>query len=150
MINFYREILEVCCKKDVISKNTNNDLFIELNNNLENYNIFFKKLDLEIIKSKSEDFNRFYYFHFNDNGIWSKSGGFYSKQEMLSDFKTKNADIDNNLYEISIDTLFLESYNSYRKKLEYSKAIVKKDTIFVSDIKNKVSNTPYVFYSIEN
>ena len=60
MINFYREILEVCCKKDVISKNTNNDLFIELNNNLENYNIFFKKLDLEIIKSKSEDFNRFY------------------------------------------------------------------------------------------
>ena len=42
------------------------------------------------------------------------------------------------------------SYNSYRKKLDYSKAIIKNDTIFVSDIKNNKSSVPHIFYERNN
>ncbi|WP_339887626.1 hypothetical protein [uncultured Flavobacterium sp.] len=69
---------------------------------------------------------------------------------MLNDFDTKKDNENQNLYKISNDTLFLESYNSYRKKLEYSKALIKKDTIFVSDIKNNTSSVVYVFYELLN
>ena len=89
-----------------------------------------------------------FYLHFTKEGTWSRSAGYYSQQEMVDDFKVKNAQTSLDLYKITNETLYLESYNVYRKKLEYLKAAIKKDTLFVSDLKNYSSNTSYLFLKI--
>ncbi|MFD2909850.1 hypothetical protein ACFSX9_14015 [Flavobacterium ardleyense] len=67
---------------------------------------------------------------------------------MIDDFRSKVEDGSRDLYLISNDTLLLEAYNSYRKKLEYTKAIIKKDTLFITNIKSIGNEIPYVFMKL--
>ena len=106
---------------------------------------------LKGLKPKNDtiiNFNRFFYLHFTKEGTWSRSGGYYSQQEMINDFKVKNAQNSYDLYKITNDTLYLESYNAYRKKLEYLKALIKEDAIYVSGLNNDTSSTQYNFFKI--
>ncbi|AWG23180.1 hypothetical protein FFWV33_17415 [Flavobacterium faecale] len=93
-------------------------------------------------------FTRYFYYHFFKNGTWSNSGGFYSKEEMINFYKGKISESSPNIYKICEDTLKLKSYNSYRRKKEFFKVIVRKDTILVSGFKNRHSFTTYTFLEL--
>ena len=89
-------------------------------------------------------FNRYFYLQFTDNGKWKQAGGFYTKEELLGDVKPLDKSLNYDVYKINADTLYLESYNSYQKKFIYLKAILKRDSLLVSDLKN--TKGTYVTY----
>ncbi|MFB9096032.1 MULTISPECIES: hypothetical protein [Flavobacterium] len=96
-------------------------------------------------------FKRYFYCQFENNGKWKQSGGFYSLADLIKEVKKMDKEQNYDIYKIENDSVFLESYNWYRKRFTYRNGVVVSDTIFLKDQKSsKNSNTvKYVYYPIE-
>ncbi|KIX21664.1 hypothetical protein SY27_08205 [Flavobacterium sp. 316] len=95
-------------------------------------------------------FNRYFYYQFTDNGLWKESGGYYNLEDLTESIKKINTSLDYSVYKVKGDSLFLESYNWYRKKFTYRDAVIIADTIFSRDREsnNKENTVKYIYYPI--